>query len=290
MSTPDSTQRENPYFMDPESGAEMTRLISLDRMITKCLGGLFPEHSAADLAAVRRVLDIACGPGGWAQEVAYAYPKKEVVGIDISQSMISYARTQAQVQRLDNAHFRVMDATKPLDFPDRSFDLVNARLIGFFPKSIWMPLIHECWRITRPGGIIRLTEMEMGICGITNSAAVERLNALTMQAFYLTGHGFSPDGRHVGTTPLLGRFLRDAGYQNVQQWAHVLDYSVGAEAHEEFCQGNMVGFKLIQPFLLQTKVTTQEELDPLYEQALVDMRSSDFCGLAYYLTAWGKKP
>ena len=290
MSTSDSSRRENPYFIDPESGAEMTRLISLDRLMTKCLGGLFSEHSAADLAAVRRVLDIACGPGGWAQEVAYAYPKKEVVGIDISQNMISYARTQAQVQRLDNAHFQVMDATKPLDFPDRSFDLVNARLIGFFPKSIWPSFLQECWRITRPGGIIRLTEMEIGVCGITNSAAVERLNALAVQTFYLTGHGFSPDGRHLGTTPLLARFLRDAGYQNVQQRAHVLDYSVGTEVHEEFCQGNMVGFKLIQPFLLQTKVTTQEELDQLYEQALVEMRSSDFCGLVYYLIVWGKKP
>jgi hypothetical protein len=52
----------------------------------------------------------------------------------------------------------------------------------------------------------------------------------------------------------------------------------------------MVGFKLIQPFLLQAEVATQEELDQLYEQMLVEMRSDDFCGLAYFLTVWGKKP
>jgi SAM-dependent methyltransferase len=290
MSTPDSTQHENTYFIDPESGAEMARLINLDRLTTKCMGGLFPEQSTADLASIHRLLDIACGPGGWVQEVAYAYPKMEVVGVDISQTMISYARTQAQVQRLDNARFQIMDVTKPLDFPDLSFDLVNARLIGFFSKAVWPPLLQECLRITRPGGTIRLTEIEIGVCGITNSLAVERLNALVTQALYLSGHGFSPDGRHMGTTPLLARFLRDAGCQNIQQRAHVLDYSAGAEAYEGFRQNNMVGFKLMERFLLQAKVTTQEEFDQLYEQMLVEMRSDDFCGLAYFLTAWGKKP
>jgi ubiquinone/menaquinone biosynthesis C-methylase UbiE len=290
MSTPDSTQHENVYFMDPESSAEMARLINQDRLTTRCMGGLFSEHSTADLASVRRVLDIGCGPGGWVQEVAYAYPKMEVVGIDISQTMISYARTQAQVQRLDNAYFQIMDATKPLNFSDGSFDLVNARFIGFFPKAVWPQFLQECVRITRPGGIIRLTEIETGMCGITNSVALERLNELGTRALYLSGHGFSPDGRHVGTTPLLARFLRDAGYQNVQQRAHVMDYSAQTEAHEGNYQNIMVGFKLFQPFLLRAGETTQEELDQLYEQMLVDMRSADFCGLAYFLTVWGKKP
>jgi hypothetical protein len=94
----------------------------------------------------------------------------------------------------------------------------------------------------------------------------------------------------MGTTPLLARFLRDAGCRNVQQRAHVLDYSAGAEAYEGFCQNNMVGFKLMERFLLQAKVITQEEFDQIYEQMLVEMRSDDFCGLAYFLTAWGKKP
>ena len=94
----------------------------------------------------------------------------------------------------------------------------------------------------------------------------------------------------MGTKPLLARFLRDAGYQNVQQRAHVMDYSAGTEAYEGIYQNNMVAFKLIQPFLIQVGVTTQEEVDLLYEQMLVEMRSDDFCGLAYLLTVWGKRP
>ena len=44
-------------------------------------GGLAPE-SAQYLAECERVLDLACGPGSWALQVATAYPKLEVVGVD----------------------------------------------------------------------------------------------------------------------------------------------------------------------------------------------------------------
>ena len=268
----------------------MARLINLDRLTTTCMGGLLPELGRVVLPRIRRLLDIGCGPGGWVQEVALAYPKMEAVGIDISQLMIEYAQAQAQVQRLQNAQFAVMDATGPLSFPDRSFDLVNARFIGFLPKAVWPAMLLEWSRITQSGGLIRLTEIEGGICGITSSPALEKLNALGTQALFVSGHGFSPDGRHMGTTPQLARLLREAGYQQVQQRAHVMDYSAGTPAFEGIYQNNMISFKLIQPFLVQTGVTTQAEVDQLYDQMLVEMRNEDFCGLAYLLTVWGKKP
>ena len=36
-------------------------------------------------------------------------------------------------------------------------------------------------------------------------------------------------------------------------------------------QNSMVVFKLMQPFLLKTRVATQEEMDQVYEQMLVEM-------------------
>src|SRR6266704_4026528 len=102
MATPDiPTKDENVYFNDPESGAEMARLLSQDRLITRGMGGLFSERS--DLSGIHRILDAACGPGGWALEVASTYPEIEVVGFDVSQAMIDYARVQAQARGLENA-------------------------------------------------------------------------------------------------------------------------------------------------------------------------------------------
>src|SRR5438874_12617188 len=149
---------DNVYFNDPENVAEMARLLGQDRLITEGMGGLFPERF--DLSGIHRILDVACGPGGWALEVALKYPQIEVVGIDISQAMITYAQAQVQVQGLENASFQVMDIQKPLNFPDGSFDLVNARFINFLPAATWPQLMQEFGRITRSGGVIRLTESE----------------------------------------------------------------------------------------------------------------------------------
>lgn len=280
-------QDENTYFIDPESGAEAARLMHQDRLITRYMGGIFPER--LDLSNAHDVLDIGCGPGGWALDVAHARPQMHVVGIDISHTMVEYARAQASVQWLDNASFQVIDATKPLAFPANSFDFVNARFIfAFMPTGAWQGLTQECMRITRPGGIIRLTEFD--VYGVTNSPACEKFTAWGSRAFKVAGQSFSPDGRGVGMTPLLGRFLRDAGCINIEQAAHVIDFSAGAEAYEAMRQNSMVVFKLMQPFLLKTRVATQEELDRVYEQMLVEMLSDDFCGVWFYLSVWGQKP
>src|SRR5205807_8685362 len=131
MTTPaDSSKSESTYVIDAENAAEMARLTNQDRLVTKVMGGLFPERS--DHSTIHEILDIACGPGGWVLDVAHAYPEKRVSGIDISTLMIEYARYQAYIQSLNHVSFKIMDALEPLDFPDNSFDFVNARFISGF--------------------------------------------------------------------------------------------------------------------------------------------------------------
>jgi ubiquinone/menaquinone biosynthesis C-methylase UbiE len=279
-------QNENTYFIDAEDAAETARLMHQDRLITRSMGGIFPERS--DLSNIHDILDIGCGPGGWVLDVAYAHPKINVVGVDISERMIRYARAQAKVQWLDNATFQVMDAMKPLDFPDHSFDLVNARFIFAFMSTVaWPRFIGECMRITRPGGVIRLTEFD--VYGVTNSPACEQMTEWGSRAFKLAGQSFSVDGRNVCVTPVLGPLLRNAGCKNVRLMAHALDFSAHTEAHEAMYQNHMVVLKLMQPFLLKTGVATQEEMDRVYQQMLLEMRSDSFCGLWSFVTVWGEK-
>jgi len=49
-------------------------------------------------------------------------------------------------------------------------------------------------------------------------------------------------------------------------------------------------YRLVQPFLIKMGVTTQEEVDQVYQQMLAEMRSDSFCAVGFNLTAWGKKP
>jgi len=282
----DSTQQQGSYIFEAENAAEMARLINQDRILTRCMGGLFPPQ--LDLTSVHDVLDIACGPGGWAMDVARAYPDKRVTAIDISQLMTEFARFQAMSQGLHNAHFVLMDALKPLDFPDNSFDFVNARfIVSFMPRHMWPQLVHEVFRIIRPGGILRLTEFERYIA---NTYAVDKMSELFTKAMHKSGQSFAPSDEQVAITPMLGRFLRDAEYQHIEKMAHVLDFSAGSEEHLSQYQNMLVSGKLGQPFLVKMGVVTQEEVESLYQQVLEEMMSPEYCALHYFLSVWGEKP
>jgi ubiquinone/menaquinone biosynthesis C-methylase UbiE len=280
-----SQQGHEGYVVDAENAAEMARLVVLQQVLTKAMGGVLAEQS--DLSQVRDVLDIACGPGAWVLDVAQQYPDMHLVGIDISQLMIEYANDLAKSQGVAQVRFQVMDATKPLLFPDASFDLVNGRILtGFLTREQWSQLLAECSRITRTGGILRLTEGEWGF---TNSVAFDKLMEISNRAMALTSHSFSPRGRTIGTANVLRLLMQQAGYEVLGYRAHAVDYSAGTELHDGNIQNFLVFQKLLQPLLVQMQLTTQEELDRLYEQFEQEVFAPTFCGVDYYLTVWGRK-
>jgi ubiquinone/menaquinone biosynthesis C-methylase UbiE len=285
MSTASSENRpgKNPYVIDSESPAELARLLHQDLLFTKALGLLPP---LPDKSKIRSILDIACGPGGWAREAAMTFPSVQVTAIDLSERVVAFAQDQAEIQQLPNVRFTVMDALKPLNFPDNSFDLVHGRLLnGSLTQTDWLFLLQECQRVLRSGGIICLTEADWGI---TNGPISEQLSAMLTQAMYRAKHGISPWA--FGTTVMLQPFLRKAGYQNIQAQALSLEYSAGTEAHYSAYQDMMAIYQLLQPFLISMKVTTQEELDRLYLQLPAEMLANDFCGMWFFLRAWAEKP
>ena len=118
---------KNTYVVDSESPAELARLLHQDRLFTKALGLLPP---LPDKSKIRSIIDIACGPGGWTREAAMTFPSAQVTGIDLSERVVAFAQDQAEVQQIPNVCFTVMDALKPLNFPDASFDLVHGRLLN----------------------------------------------------------------------------------------------------------------------------------------------------------------
>lgn len=280
-STNDGLEPENTYVINHKSHTEVARLFLQEALLTREMGGVFPER--ADLSSINHVLDIACGPGGWASEMAYQYRHLQVVGIDVSEAMI----TEANRRRYPNATFQVMDVRQPLTFPDLSFDLVNARLLyAFMPKDAWLQLSQECFRITRPSGLVRLTECEYPL---TNSPACEQFADLYTEAIHRSNQSFSPNRHQIGITPMLADFLHRAGYQNVRHRAFAIDFSARGDAHAAMKDNLSLALILLQPFLIKFGVSTQQELSDLYTQALREMASNDFCGLWYYLTVWGEK-
>ncbi len=282
-----SNNNENTYILETASGAEMARLMKQDRMLTDGMGGLFPERG--DVAHMDAILDIACGPGGWALDTAFTYPKTRVVGIDLNRTMVEYARAQAWSRGLENVNFQVMNALERLDFADESFDLVNARfLVGFMPHSGWPLFLHECMRILRPGGIIRLTEFDEP--GTSNSVAFEQWKTFTFRAISKAGFTSAPDGHNYGIMPILGNLLRDAGCEQIGRRAHVIEFSYGTEGHEPMYQNCKIAFQLVQPFIVKMGILSAAEAQEHYNQMLIELMSEDFSAIWSYMTAWGQKP
>ncbi len=279
------SEPESSYQVDAENAAEMARLMKQARMLSNALG-LFPE--TLDLTHVATILDIGSGPGEWTLEMARRYPGSLLTGIDISERMTAYAQYSAQEHQLSNARFQVMDARQPLAFPHMSFDVIHARFItGFLSVTTWPLLLRECFRILRPGGIICNTEFES--LGITTSLALTLYNRLIIQAGRRAGQCFTPDGDQYGITAVQYRLLQEAGFQGIQQQAHVINYSAGMPAHQAMFDNFSTFMKLIQPFLVRQGVTTQKEVAHLYARAVEEMEADTFCAVAFFQRIWGEK-
>jgi ubiquinone/menaquinone biosynthesis C-methylase UbiE len=276
----------NTYVFNPESPTELARLINQDRTMTTAMRG--PLAGIADCSSLSHLLDLGCGPGGWVLDTAFALPEAEVEGVDISHIMVDYANARARSQQLLNASFGVMDLTRPLDFPDVSFDVVNARfLVGVLQRDVWSPFLSECTRILRPGGILRLTEVVDG--GVTSSAAVNHLMALFTRSLWLAGYGFSPDGNSVGMTHVLPRFLREGGYQQVRLLPHALEYSANMDAWaEQYHNIEIAGYQM-KSILMKFGLITSEAFEETLQQAFIDMHSETFCGVIHFTTVLGVK-
>ena len=270
----------------PEQGVELPRLFHFDLPPLKQTGQPFPEQS--DVSSIHRVLDIASGNGQWAIKAAQALPQVQFVGIEGHAQLVEQARAQAKASGVNNATFTVMDPFGPLDLPGGTFDLVNARyLVGLLEAAAWPRVLQEFVRVTRPGGVIRLTENDLPI---SNTVAFAQLGGLISDALYETKRSFSTNGQLLCVTPALKRLLSDAGSQQVQQAVWFINFSAGRPAHADLCQQLGATYRLVQPFLIRTGVTTQEAVEQTYQQMLSEMQSDDLCAGAFSLTVWGTKP
>src|SRR5258708_28765580 len=195
-----------------------------------------------------------------------------LIGIDISWRMIEYARAEAQARKLsDRTAFRVMDALRPLDFPDDSFDLINLRYgSSFMLGKDWPRLLRELLRVTRPGGIVRVTDSEMIK---TTSPAYNRLFQMLFCALYRSGHSLTEEKSSVPHE--LPHLLSESGCQRVQTKAYTLEFVAGTVGGQNFYEDARFGFQTVLPFLQKWGCAT-EDYDAVYEQAMIELQQPDF--------------
>lgn len=118
-------------------------------------------NSAAYLAGELRpgldLLDVGCGPGTITVDFARLLGPGRVIGIDLSDEVLTAARRHAADQRVD-VTFESGDVYE-LGFDDASFDVVHAHQV-LQHLSDPVAALKEMRRVTRPGGIVAVRDCD----------------------------------------------------------------------------------------------------------------------------------
>ncbi|HET9110036.1 MAG TPA: class I SAM-dependent methyltransferase [Ktedonobacterales bacterium] len=141
-----------PYIL-PKDLDETNRLDFQHYMLRSFMRGNY----LAPLNAPRDVLDVGCGTGRWAIEMAAEFRSANVIGVDVAPPAVG----EGGPLTADNYTFVRGNVLERLPFADNSFDFTHQRyLILAIPTQRWPQVIAELLRVTRPGGWVELIETE----------------------------------------------------------------------------------------------------------------------------------
>jgi ubiquinone/menaquinone biosynthesis C-methylase UbiE len=139
-----------PYIL-PWNMEEVSRQDFQHYLLRQAMSGNY----CAPLKRPKNILDVGCGTGRWAQEMAQAFPDANVIGLDIFDPPVE---TNASTKP-SNYQFVMADVLKGLPFSPYQFDFVHQRSLNcVIPTPRWLQVVNELVRVTRPGGIIELVE------------------------------------------------------------------------------------------------------------------------------------
>ena len=305
--------------------------LAFEHVLLEEMGELLPAQllKACYLSRAHSILEIGCGGGEWLRSLARQYPDLQCIGIEQDEHLVKAANALAYRDGLPHAGFLAVDINDitPSLFPDMSFDLVHLSFLGRYILTADYPALAQASAaLCRPGGIVCWTEAEFPT---TTSAAFERLTTLVCEALQQAGQSFISESmwewaelvaansgqtgvdrssyqrRHLGITPMLGRWLRDAGCgaqrekpiysiwgideRVIHEAVYAIEVSAGQPAHVGFVALARRFAHQVKPFLLRTEVIEEQEYATLCGQLDSELSSQEFCGLAFLLRAWAPR-
>lgn len=265
--------------------AEKRRLEEQDEFLTEWIKPLLPASFRPDKSY--KILDIATGTGGWPSQVAREFPRVHIVGIDISERMLERAQGRAESWKLDKRlTFQEGNILKKLEFEDNSFDLVHGRLLqaSMQDEESWIRLMKECYRITKPGGYIKITESDA--LSVANAPNFHKLIRYIYRAMWNAKKCFAET--EPALTAMLSKFMMEAGYINIEDYACPLNFSVGMPLHHRIVSDFRAAHEMGRPFTVKYAGISNEEYLDVYEKTQEEMKKVR--GMWYFTSTEGQKP
>ncbi|SRR6266487_2597375 len=278
--------QDSTYILNAESAVETVRLVEQARRVSFHTG-LFPK--GVEITEQMKILDIGCGPGTWALDVAFALPNATVIGIDVNETLVRHAELMGVTQSIHNVAFEVLNALKHLgSLGTNTFDLVHLRFASsWVPRECWCRMLAEIYDLLKAGGYGLFTEGEWPS---TTSPALRTFHRLLWEAMDHARIGPSPQTDKQAVIVELGKLLYRAGFSQVQLESYAIDFSRhNQQDHRIWFNNVVVLLHLVKPFLEQY-VKTEIDLDGLHSEMVRQMWHEDFCGIGSIYSYYARKP
>jgi ubiquinone/menaquinone biosynthesis C-methylase UbiE len=156
-----------------------------------------------------KILDLGTGPGEPAISIAAKVgPSGHVLGVDLSENMVSIAERVAKSRGLRNVDFRVMDCGA-LQLPDGSYDAATSSF-GFQIFTDPEAAARDAHRVIRPGGRIAVSVWSTG----DQVPWIHAIIGPMLEHAEPDETGYIPTPYETGGIGEMSRFLEAAGFRD----------------------------------------------------------------------------
>lgn len=267
-----------PYPL-PKDTAEINRLDFQHYLLRTGFRGNY----AAPIERPARILDVGCGSGRWAMELAAQFPQAQVTGLDLTPPPADDARTLGNGldRRPPNYGFFQGNVLEGLPFSDETFDFVHQRLlITAIPTDRWPFVVRELARVTRRGGWVELAE-----CGVPEKGGPGLMGlwqswialCATRNVDFTMGHTF-------------GELLRQAGLRRVDQRARAFPMGAyGGRVGQMSATDCLAVGQALRGGVIAAGILTEAEYNRLYQLAQSEMSAPAGSGALPFYVAWGQR-
>ncbi len=156
-----------------------------------------------------RILDAGCGSGRITQEILKLVPRGEIIGVDVSASMLETARREVAAQSGQSVSFLQLDLQSFAALTDLDGIFSNMALHFVHDHAL---LFENFAKMLKPGGWLAL---QFGSSEQANSAMTEVFDALNTPPFaqYLRAEAFHFVGSDRASTQ---QQLEEAGFTDIE--------------------------------------------------------------------------
>ena len=264
-----------PYAL-PQDSEEINRLDFQHYLLRHAFRGNF----AAPIRKPQTILDVGCGTGRWAREMAQAFPDARVAGVDINTPPAdAQAHTGARQGRFAFTPGNVLEG---LPFSDASFDFTHMRLMFLaIPADRWEYVARELARVTRPGGWIELVE-----AGPEEQGGADVDQLLAWGTAMLQRRGIDANyGRRIGD------LLRTTGLAHVQTRSLAIPLGAWGERVGVMMEADFFsGIRALEGPIAALGIAPQAEFQRTLAAAQTYVNTPEARCVAPFYIAWGQRP